>query len=214
MIEVIPSILAKNAQDFSALVLKVTPFVQRAVIDIGDGEFVPDKIIGEPEELLKLHTSLKFDVHLMVKDPIVWLAKPWPEQADRFFAHIEALGDKGGEFINLAHSQNRKAGLVLNPGTSAEAIEPFVEQVDFIQFMTVSPGGYGAEFLPEVLDNVSAFHKQHPEIPIAVDGGINPETAPLAIKAGAQILVVGSYVMMSEDPEGSLRKLQNSIMLS
>jgi len=214
MIEVIPSILAKNAQDFSALVLKIAPFVSRAVIDIGDGEFVPDKIIGEPEELVRVHTSLRFDIHLMVKDPITWLSRSWPAQADRFFAHIEALGEKVNEFIKLAHSQNRKAGLVLNPGTSIETVEPFVGQIDFIQFMTVNPGGYGGEFLPEVLDNVSAFHKQHPEIPIAVDGGINPETAPLAIKAGAQILVVGSYVMMSEDPEGSLRKLQNSIMLS
>ncbi|MEK7194908.1 MAG: ribulose-phosphate 3-epimerase [Patescibacteria group bacterium] len=214
MIEVIPSILAKNAQDFSALVLKIAPFVSRAVIDIGDGEFVPDKIVGEPEELLKLHTTTRFDVHLMVADPIAWLNRPWPEQADRFFAHIEALGARAEEFITLAHSQNRKAGLVLNPETPIETIEPFIGKIDFVQFMTVHPGGYGAEFLPEVLDNISSFHKLHPEVSIAVDGGINPETAPLAIKAGAQILVVGSYVMMSEDPEGSLRKLQNSIMLS
>lgn len=214
MIEIIPSILAKNAQDFSALVLKISSFTRRAVIDIGDGEFVPDKIIGEPEELLKLHTSLQFDVHLMVKDPVAWLSKPWPEQADRFFAHIEALGERAGGFIDLVHSQNRKVGLVLNPETALETVEPFAGKIDFVQFMTVHPGGYGGEFLPEVLDKIASFHKLHPEIPIAVDGGINPETAPMAIKSGAQILVVGSYVMMSEDPEGSLRKLQNSIMLS
>lgn len=227
MLEIIPSILAKTPDEFEGLVGKIAPHVERAVVDVGDGVFVPARTVSNPEELIRPDPSLqprplRFDVHLMVQDPLAWLERPWPEQADRFLAHVEALGgwsqdDQAAKFIEKLHSQNRKAGLALNPETPLESVESHLSpgsslgQVDLVQFMTVQPGAYGAEFLPEVLKKVSEFHRRHPAVPIAVDGGLTPETVSRAVKAGASILVVGSYVMMSENPAAALREIKDSI---
>jgi ribulose-phosphate 3-epimerase len=92
----------------------------------------------------------------------------------------------------------------LNPATSIEAVEEILELVDVIQVMTVNPGGGGREFIQSELDKVRRLKKMLDEknlrIPIAVDGGINPQTAPLAVKAGARVLVAGSSVFNSNAP--------------
>ena len=91
-------------------------------------------------------------------------------------------------------------------------IENLVSKIDFVQFMTVHPGFQGGEFVKEVVNKIALFRQKYKDIMIMCDGGITPETAPLLVKAGASVLVSGSYVVKSVDVEEAVEKLKNSIM--
>jgi len=207
VIEVIPSILTSSAQEFEAMVKKLEPHVQRIHIDIVDGKFAKNKTIFGWEELSKIKTKLAIDVHLMVQDPIKHLSHWYESQAERLILHIESEGDLVPILMELENKGKRRA-IALNPETPAEKITSLLPHLDFVQFMTVHPGFYGSPFVHEVLEHIDQFHMAQPHVPIAVDGGITPETAPLVVKAGASILVSGSYILQSNDIAQAIKSLQ------
>ena len=129
--------------------------------------------------------------------------------ADRFSIHLESEGNLS-ILIDELHKNKRKVGLVLNPETSPDKLEPFLDKIDLVQFMTVHPGFQGGKFVKEVVDKIASFHKENPDIMIMADGGITPETAPDLIKAGASALVSGSYVIKSHDFQKAIEELKNS----
>ena len=210
MPEIIPAILTDSALKFKDLVFRLEPYTQRIHIDVADGVFVPNKTFVVYEELDKVEAAVKFDIHLMVKQPAAHLREWLYTHADRFIIHVESEGDLGS-VIEEFHKNHRKVGLTLNPETSTDKLEPFVTKVDFVQFMTVHPGFQGGEFVESVLDKVREFNKKYPKIPIAVDGSMHVETARLAVNAGASIIVVGGHVLFENRDLGeAINELKQS----
>jgi ribulose-phosphate 3-epimerase len=213
MIEIIPSILAKTSEELEMLLRKVEPYVDRVHLDIGDGDFVPTKTISGYEELIKMDTKVQFDVHLMVSQPEDQMYFWYKTKAERFLIHAET--DHGhANLINQIHLNGRKVGLVLNPETQVEKIAELIDDVDFVQFMTVHPGFYGSEFVESVVNKIMEFHGQYPSVPVMVDGGVNPETILRLVAVGVTNFVVGSYLVESQDVGKAieeLNKISNNI---
>ena len=165
-------------------------------VDVMDGRFVPNLTIGPPVvEALRPHSERPFDVHLMITpvDPLVpaFVAAG----ADIVTFHPEA-GPHPHRTIQLIRSLGAKAGVALNPGTPAAAVEPLIDDVDLILVMTVNPGYGGQSFLAGQLAKIerlrSMIEAAGRPIHLEVDGGINMETAPRVIAAGADVLVAGT----------------------
>lgn len=208
MIKIIPAILTNSLEEFERIIRLLEPHTERVHLDIADGVFVPNETIKGHSELELIETRLKFDVHLMVNDPIGEIAL-WDNKgiADRFIVHVEF--DNIEEAVGLLKADGKKVGLALNPDTQIFEAERFIKTVDFVQFMTVNPGYQGRDFLEHVLEKIKSFHKEYPEMVISVDGGINFTTAKKAIQAGATELVSGSYIIKSGNVEKAITELKN-----
>jgi ribulose-phosphate 3-epimerase len=208
MMEVIPSILAKTKEELETMVRNLEPHVERAHLDIMDGEFVPNKTIKGYDELKDLKTSLRFDVHLMIKNPHNIMHR-WYKAGniDAFMVHAE---EQNGlrELIDQIKLNRKKVGLVLNPSTQIGQVIDFLDDVDYVQFMTVEPGFYGGKFVEKVVAKIEDFYSRYPKMPIMVDGGVNPETAKRLKIAGVSILVVGSYIQKSPDIQDAIQTLK------
>ena len=206
MVKIIPAILAKTSEEFEKMIRMVEPHIDRVHLDICDGDFVPTKTISGYEELIKIETKVSFDVHLMVSRPEDQMYFWYKTKADRFLIHSET--DHGhSNLINQIHLNGRKVGLVLNPETQTEKIIELIDDIDFVQFMTVHPGFYGSEFVESVTNKILEFNGQYPNIPIFVDGWVNLETILRLISVGATNLVVGSYVVESQDVGKAIEEL-------
>jgi len=210
MAEIIPSILVKTKKELLEKILAVEPLVERAHIDIADGIFVPNVTIGGPAELQSIETSLKVEIHLMVSKPenhiIHWSDAP----VDRIIFHIEATQNTN-KVIEMIKEADREIGIALNPETPISRISQYIDHIDFVHFMTVEPGFYGGKFVDSVLDKISDFHYFYPDKPIIVDGGVDLETAPKLIQAGADILISGSYIWNSNDIERAIEQLNQAV---
>ncbi|MBI4158572.1 MAG: ribulose-phosphate 3-epimerase [Candidatus Yanofskybacteria bacterium] len=196
MVEIIPAILTNSSEELEKEVHLIEPYATRAHLDIADGIFVPNETFKGYSELGLISTDLKFDVHLMVKDPVDQISYWYDiEKADRFIVHIES--EDVVNAIKDLKQRNKGVGLALNPDTPTRNIESFVNMVDFVQFMTVNPGFQGGGFVEETVLKIENFHAKYPFVPIAVDGGIHPENKNVSklIKAGASLLVVGSHIV-------------------
>lgn len=165
-------------------------------IDVMDGHFVPNITLGPPlVKALRPHSAKPFDVHLMIS-PVDPYVVPFAEAgADMITFHPEA-GPHMHRTLQLIRQQGKKGGLVLNPGTPAEVVQPVLDELDLILVMSVNPGFGGQAFLPSVLPKVEALRRlidaSGRSIDLEIDGGITAETAPRAIAAGADALVAGT----------------------
>jgi ribulose-phosphate 3-epimerase len=213
MVEIIPSILVDTSEKFTELVSKYKPYFQRVSLDISDGIFTPAKTIDGLQEVNQDTSDLKFDVHMMITSPQDKIEAWLKTKADRFFIHFEGNQAYLEDIINKIKLANKKFGLVINPETDLGQVTAFLDKIDYLQFMTIHPGFYGRQFMPEVLDKISNFKNNYSEIPIAVDGGINLETAQKVVGAGASILIVGSYFLTSQDLSKSLTDLKSILGL-
>jgi ribulose-phosphate 3-epimerase len=205
MIIIEPSILAADPLSIGEQAEEVKRCgVDTIQVDVMDGHFVPNITFG-PRLVRALHSrvQLKLDVHLMMNEPDRLIASLADAGADQLIIHQEASPDLY-RILQTIRGLHIRAGVALNPATPIEAVEEILELVDVIQVMTVNPGSGGQEFIQSELDKVRRLKKMLDEknlrIPIAVDGGINPQTAPLAAKAGARVLVAGSSIFNSNAP--------------
>ena len=167
-------------------------------IDVMDGHFVPPISMGQVlVEAYRRVTKLPLDVHLMVREPEKMLASFAEAGADHLTVHVEAVSEPG-ETLEEIRRLGCKAGLALNPDTPAEAAFEVLPAADILLAMTVHPGYSGQAFLPEVMPKVAALRQKLDDIGsealIEVDGGIDAETLPLALEAGAQVFVAASAV--------------------
>lgn len=210
MNKITPAIIAKTPEEFEKMVRAVEGHVERVHLDIMDGIFVPNKTISGHEELSKIQTDLGFDVHLMVNNLEEQMYFWYQTKADRFLIHAESETDLRA-LMEQIRANNKVMGLVLNPKTPTEVISEFVDDVDVVQFMTVEPGQYGADFVEEVVSKIVNFHAKYPSVPIAVDGGVNPQTAPKLLAAGVSVFVVGSYILSSEDVGKAIEELNTIV---
>lgn len=214
-IKIAPSILSA---DFARLGKQIKILESMKVdfihVDVMDGHFVPNLTIGVPVvKSLRQHTKIPLDVHLMIDKPENFILPFAKAGSNIITVHVEAKGNPN-QAINLIRAQNLKAGLALNPATPLSQIENYLDKIDLLLVMTVVPGFSGQKFMPEVLPKIKEsrelIDKQNLSIDLEVDGGINSETAPQAVKAGANMLVAGSFVFIGDIKE-NLRKLRMSL---
>jgi ribulose-phosphate 3-epimerase len=162
--------------------------------DVMDGHFVPNISFG-PDVLkaIRPHTKKFFDVHLMIAPVDPYVEAFAKAGADLISFHVEA-GPHPHRTIQAIKAQGKKAGIVLNPGTPAGAAEALIADVDLVLLMTVNPGFGGQSFIHSVVGKIAQLRALIGDRPIAleIDGGVTPDTAPLAVKAGADTLVAGS----------------------
>ena len=167
-------------------------------IDVMDGRFVPNITIGPPiVKAIRGVTKLPFDVHLMIVEPEKYLEAFAEAGADTITVHVEACPHLHRTLQHI-RSLKKRAGVVINPGTSEESLRYVLELADLILVMSVNPGFGGQSFLPEVLPKVAAIRKMIDAsgraIDLEIDGGISDKTARLATAAGARALVAGNAV--------------------
>lgn len=183
--------------------------------DVMDGHFVPNLTFGMPVLAAIDHcTNLFLDVHLMITNPLQYVEQFAKAGADLITFHLESDSDPE-ETIRTIHAAGAQAGIVLKPGTSWEMAIPFLPMVEVVLVMTVEPGFGGQSFLWEMIDKVEALH-QYAEAHslsyrIEVDGGINAETAPHVLRAGAELLVIGSYLFRQADPKSAMDAIRENV---
>ena len=165
-------------------------------VDVMDGHFVPNITIGpDVVKALKPHSTLPFDVHLMIAPVEPYIAKFAEAGADIITVHVEA-GPHVHRCVQLVKDHGCKAGVSLNPATPAAALAALLDAVDLVLVMSVNPGFPGQSFIASQLDKLRTLRRMIDDtgrdIALEVDGGINLQTAPRAIEAGADILVAGT----------------------
>jgi len=172
-------------------------------IDVMDGHYVPAISFGPVVvQAVRKYTAIPLDVHLMIEAPERHFANFAQAKADILTVHIETCPHIH-RTIQLIKELNIKAGVALNPGTPLCAIEEILPYLDLVLVMTVNPGAGGQTFIPTMIDKISRLRRELDlrklNCELEVDGGINAETAPKVVKAGARVLVAGSAVFNSKE---------------
>ncbi|MCR4283813.1 MAG: hypothetical protein NUV64_00640 [Parcubacteria group bacterium] len=216
MVEVIPAILEKNWQEIKNKINLVKDFSPWVQIDITDGVFTLDTTWNNPLDL-KNYLAVQppsgrvdVEVDLMVKDPEL-VIKDWVSAGvRRVIIHIEST-DNVNKSIDLAKNSGVEVGLALNIDTPNEALDKYMTEIDFVQFMGIAKIGIqGQPFDERVLHKIEGLRSAYPNAIISVDGGVNIKTVPLLVKAGANRLTAGSAVYVDENgAEASWRKLMD-----
>lgn len=207
-----PSILAANFAHLQADIEMIQHSAAQWVhVDVMDGVFVPNISFGFPIlKTVKKYTTKFIDVHLMIINPERYIEQFVANGANGISVHYE-----GNLHIHSLLTQIKnagaKAGLVLNPHTPVNAIEPIIHLIDTLLIMSVNPGFGGQKFIPETINRVKAaktlIENAGTNTIIQVDGGVNVENAPLLYKAGATCLVAGSAVFKAQNPQNYIAQL-------
>lgn len=183
-------------------------------LDIMDGRFVPNITFGPlVVSALRPHSKLIFDVHLMIVEPEKYIKDFAKAGADWISVHAEATIHLHRAILKIKEL-GKKAGVALNPHTPLNILEYILDDLDYVVIMTVDPGFGGQKFIKNCLPKIEKLkeilEKKEKTILIEVDGGINKDTAPLVIKAGANVLVAGSAVFEKEDYSEAIKLLKYS----
>ncbi len=176
-------------------------------VDVMDGHFVPNLTIGPTViKWARKVTKLPLDVHLMIDEPIRYLEDFRKAGSDAITIHVEAT-KKVHETLDAIKQLGATPGISLRPKTPLQDILPYLDRVELVLIMSVEPGFGGQSFMPEMMDKVRALRKQF-RGKISVDGGINLETAPSAVEAGADVLVAGTAIFGQRDRAAAIRQLR------
>lgn len=209
--KIAPSILSADFAILGAEVAAITKAGADYIhIDVMDGHFVPNLTIGPcVVGALRKHSKLPFDVHLMINNPDAYIKDFVDAGADIVTVHAEACThlDRTVQFIK---SLGKKAGVSIVPSTHEDVLDYVLNEIDLVLVMTVNPGFGGQNFIKSQLKKIESIRKKidktKRKIDLEVDGGINFETAKLAVKAGADVLVAGSATF-----KGGKNKYQSNI---
>ena len=217
MVKIAPSILSA---DFCRLGAEVEDIRRGGAdyvhVDVMDGIFVPNISIGIPVvKSLRNSTDMFLDVHLMIDRPHRYVEEFCKAGADLVVFHVEA--DQPQDLlaaIATVKAMGKKVGLSVKPKTPAEVLRPYLDQLDLVLVMTVQPGFGGQSFMHDMLPKIAALRQMidemNPGCELEVDGGVDPNTAPLCKQAGADVLVAGSAVFKKPDRAEAIRAIRES----
>src|SRR5215468_9894146 len=220
VIQLAPSILAANFARLGEQVAQAEEGgASRIHVDVMDGHFVPNISFGAPiVQSLRQITVLQLETHLMISDPDFFLDEFVDAGSDSFLVHWEGNNNLH-RTLQRIKALNKRAGVVINPATPAFVLEEVLPLIDQVLVMTVNPGFGGQHFLHMTLAKVKRVRQMidalNPACDLELDGGIDPETAPFGVAAGANVLVAGTAVFC--DKQGvtaAMNKLRGSLKLA
>ncbi len=211
--KIAPSILAANFAHLGQQVKMVEEGGAELIhVDVMDGHFVPNLTIGPLiVKALRPVTNLPLDVHLMIENPGNYIDAFAKAGADYLTVHVEACPHLH-RVIQAIKEKNVKAGVALNPHTPLSSISDIIEEVDLVLIMSVNPGFGGQRFIPNALNKLRATQQLLIErglthIEVEVDGGVKMENIKAISDAGAELIVSGSGVYKTEDPQKTIKEM-------
>ncbi len=214
MIKIAPSLLSA---DFARLdeELKTIASADLLHLDVMDGHFVPNITMGPAIiKALRGRTKLPFDCHLMISEPQRYIDRFLDAGANMISVHVEAEPHLQ-RALQLIRDGGAKAGIAINPATSAETLSSAIEFCDYVLVMTVNPGFGGQKFIEPVVPKIrhisGLIRERGLRVEIEVDGGIDARTAPAVVAAGASILVAGSAVFGQDDRAGAMDSIRGAV---
>lgn len=197
MTEVIPGILDENEEELERKVMLAALSAPRIQIDISDETLTSVKSLTDFLSLQRImrpyrEREFRFDAHLISRKPELFL----PALTDAGFTSVAAPVecDDPREFIADARTHEIEIGLTLDLDTGVEVVEPFLEEIDFVLVMGTEVDTKGQVFQPDVLEKIKTIHRNFPDLPIAVEGGMTPKTAHIVSEAGATRIIGTSYL--------------------
>ena len=219
MTEIIPAILVKTEAEFRERFQKAEPLVSWVQLDVVDGKFAPNTTWGDPAVIAGLETSVKFEIDLMVVD-VERAVGQWLEavpQVERIFFHYEALRKDTPkrevfDLVTMIRELGIEVGMSLNPETPADDLYQFVDELDAVLLLGVSPGFGGQKFQENVIKKVAQLREKFRNLSIEVDGGVSMENAKALAESGATRLAAGSFLFQHpKGPEAAIEELRNAL---
>jgi ribulose-phosphate 3-epimerase len=202
----LPAIIAGDQGQLDERLDRVTGFAGHIMLDVMDGGFVPSRSLDFDYKLPK---GPRYQAHLMVEDPLRRISR-LVGKAETAIIHVEAVEDIP-EAIKVTGDHGLGTFLAINPDTPVDAVAPHLSKLDGVLVMTVQPGRYGSRFLPRCLRKVEALRAMDGELVIEADGGMNPETAAMAVERGADVVAAGSYIVASDTPMKAYTRLVEAV---
>ena len=212
MIKIAPSILSADFANLARDIQAVSS-ADYLHVDVMDGAFVPNITIGVPVvQSIRRCTDMFLDVHLMIDKPARYIEAFAKAGADLLSVHLEAdHPTRIAEALRIMGDCGVKKAVALRPITKAEAVLPYIQELDMVLVMTVEPGFGGQKFMEGQLDTIrqvrAIIDRYNPACELEVDGGVAPRTAPLVVEAGANVLVAGSAVYGAADIPAAIAAL-------
>ena len=206
--QILPSLLQCDFGDLRGEVQQLEAASVKCLhLDVMDGHFVPNLTYGMPiVSGLRKHTKMPLDVHLMIASPEKYIDQFYEAGADAITIHVEAVDD-AGPVLRKIRDLGAASGLALNPDTPLSAVEPYLDDCDLVLPMSVNAGFGGQKFNSVALDKLRELRKLKPDLLLEVDGGVNPETIADCVRAGAELLVVGSAIFKHDNYEQALNHM-------
>jgi ribulose-phosphate 3-epimerase len=211
-IRIAPSILSANFAALGDDIRKVEEAGAQLIhVDVMDGHFVPNITIGPPVvKSIRKATKLPLDVHLMISDPDKYIPAFAEAGADMLTVHAEATVHLD-RTLNFIRSQRVGVGVSINPATPVSTVQHALGLADMLLIMTVNPGFGGQKFIPYTLEKIrearQVIENRRYACVIEVDGGIDSETLPDVVRAGAEVLVAGSAIFHAPDPARKIKEM-------
>jgi ribulose-phosphate 3-epimerase len=212
MIDICPTIDAEDPDMYGKQVEHIISFAHRVHIDLGDGEFTPNKLVSA--DLVWWPGGMRADLHVMYKQPFEHLETLVSLGPQLIIVHAEAEGDFPG-FVKYVHSHGVEAGIALLQDTSVDTIMPALELIDHVLVFSGNLGHQGGSMADmKLLDKVRAVKKAKPNLEVGWDGGVDEYNIKKIADAGVEVINVGGYLQKANDAQKAYVALMNAVNLS
>lgn len=204
--EIYPSVMAKNQKELDSLLEKYQGSAEKLHLDVVDGKFAKNTSLNFN---FRLYKEFKYNAHLMVKNPLDWI-KRYGHKVNLCIVQCSEVENKK-EFISFMKKQNKPVAFALKPEEKVSLIRKYLKDIDYVLILTVNPGFYGSKYLKKPLLKIKEIKRINPNVKMIVDGGMNPSTSKDAKKAGADIIICGSYLAKARDVKKAMGELARSL---